>query len=116
MAFTFGGMKENVIRKGRVCEGTFGITAKVLFLDLSDSCTFVLKFTKVCICFLHFAIVFYNKNVKNVKKKSNIFSQDKKINSGVPVVAQWLTNPTSNHEVVGLIPTLAQRVNDSALP
>lgn len=42
MAFTFGGMKENVIRKGRVCEGTFGITAKVLFLDLSDSCTFVL--------------------------------------------------------------------------
>ena len=27
---------------------------------------------------------------------------------GVPVVAQWLTNPTRNHEVVGLIPGLAQ--------
>ena len=28
----------------------------------------------------------------------------------VPVVAQWLTNRTSNHEVVGLIPGLAQWV------
>ena len=26
----------------------------------------------------------------------------------VPVVAQWLTNPTKNHEVEGLIPGLAQ--------
>ena len=27
---------------------------------------------------------------------------------GVPVVAQWLTNPTRNHEVVGSIPGLTQ--------
>ena len=27
--------------------------------------------------------------------------------SGVPVVAQWLTNPTRNHEVAGSIPGLA---------
>ena len=27
---------------------------------------------------------------------------------GVPVVAQWLTSPTRNHEVVGSIPSLAQ--------
>ena len=27
---------------------------------------------------------------------------------GVPVVAQWLTNPTKNHEVAGSIPGLAQ--------
>ena len=27
--------------------------------------------------------------------------------SGVPVVAQWLTNLTRNHEVVGLVPGLA---------
>ena len=34
---------------------------------------------------------------------------------GVPVVAQWLTNPTRKHEVVGLIPALAQWVKDPAL-
>ena len=35
---------------------------------------------------------------------------------GVPVVAQWLTNPTRNHEVEGSVPALAQWVNDPALP
>ena len=29
-------------------------------------------------------------------------------NAGVLVVVQWLTNPTRNHEVVGLIPGLTQ--------
>ena len=35
---------------------------------------------------------------------------------GVPVVAQWLTNPTRNHEVAGSVPALAQWVNHPALP
>ena len=40
---------------------------------------------------------------------------DKKINIGVPIVAQWLTNLTRNHEVVGSISGLAQWVKDPAL-
>ena len=35
---------------------------------------------------------------------------------GFPVVAQGVKNPTSNHEVAGLIPDLAQHVKDLALP
>ena len=34
---------------------------------------------------------------------------------GVPIMAQWLTNPTRNHEVLGLIPGLAQWVKDPEL-
>ena len=40
---------------------------------------------------------------------------DKKVHIGVPVAAQWLTNPARNHEVAGSIPGLAQWVRDLAL-
>ena len=39
-----------------------------------------------------------------------------KIKIGVPVVAQWLRNPTRNHEVVGAILGFTQWVKDLVLP
>ena len=35
---------------------------------------------------------------------------------GVPGVPQWVTNPTSIHEVVGLSPDPSQGVKDLVLP
>ena len=43
----------------------------------------------------------------------NLIENEKK---GVPIVEQWLTNPNRNHEVAGLIPALAQWIDDPAMP
>ena len=40
---------------------------------------------------------------------------DRTSRQGVPIVAQWLINPTRNNEVVGSIPGLAQWVKDALL-
>ena len=49
----------------------------------------------------------YKKLIQPNKQKPNNPIKNGQ-NTGVPVVAQWLTNPTGNHEVAGSIPALAQ--------
>ena len=56
--------------------------------------------TKLCYC-----AVLYSYTVQEFINKT----------FGVSVMAQWLTNPTRNYEVVGSIPGLAKGVKDLLL-
>ena len=42
--------------------------------------------------------------------------KNKQTKTGVPLIAQWLTNPTRSHEIVSSIPDLGQWVRDPAFP
>ena len=56
------------------------------------------------------------KLIKKKRERAQISQIRNERGDGVPVVAQWLTNPTRNHEVVGSTPGLAQWIKDLALP
>ena len=78
------------------------------YIDLTHSSVWKRSLLKSCIIVNRF-LLFYtiNSTFRNILRSCNV---------GVPVVAQWLTNLTRNHEVEGSIPGLAQWVKDLVLP
>ena len=50
------------------------------------------------------------------KKLRNLKNWDEMNIPGIPIVAQWLMNPTSVYEDKGLLPSLPQWVKDPVLP
>ena len=63
-------------------------------------------------CYSVFLVHFY---VSQKSKSPLLRFHSRKITWGAPAVAQWVTNPTSNHEDVGLIPGLIQWAKGSSI-
>ena len=82
-------------------------------LDL-EVLVLVVENTVFCVSLLNFCLD--DLSIAVWDGNSKIFFILKSVLSGVPVVAQWLTNPSGNHEVAVSIPGLAQWVRGLALP
>ena len=91
----------------KICYDSFLVLAsEVMLLRQSRCCSWA--FTNMTLePHIHSFLIVDMLTIINLKLKFQM---------GVPVVAQWLTNPTRNHEVSGSVPALAQWVNDPALP
>ena len=76
------------------------IQVDVVRQHVTDEMTVTLRLSGDCVCL----------------RSLGLAALQKKKSEGVPVVAQWLTNLTRNHEASGLIPDLTQWVEDLALP
>ena len=66
----------------------------------------------ICMCVNTCTYTYVNTYIRADEKHAYVINS----HIGVPIVAQWLTNPTRNHEFAGSIPGLAQWVKDPVLP
>ena len=84
---------------------------------LKTTCACVRACVCVCVCVCVNKVTVINQSAHRTRETIQCNRiENPKIDFRSSPVAQWLTNLTRNHEVVGLIPGLAQWVKDPALP